>query len=282
MRIVALIENTSASEKLKVEHGISFFVESAGIKYLIDTGASDKLMFNAKRLGINMADISAVLISHNGYTHTGGLEEVWKANKNVMIYAKKACLGDFYLQQSLIRSHMKTFGYLYEEHPGSFILYNSFQQIDTGFFAMSNEHPDTSFYCEDKSLFMKKDGKIVRDDFSHESFYVIFPDNDRKAGAVIISPCSLCGITNMMKTVKKRFPGVNILSVIGGFHLMGTTTKKLSCSVDHVEKTVNEIMTIDTGTIYTCHCTGLTGYGIMKQKLGNRLQYLQTGEELTF
>lgn len=282
MKVVALIENTSASEKLKVEHGISFYVESAGIRYLIDTGASDKISFNAKRLGIDLSSIAAVLISHNCYTHTGGLDEVYKNNKNVIIYAKKACLGDYYLKQSLIRSRMNKFGYLHEEHPSNFILYNSFQQIDTGFFAMSNEHPDTSFYCEDKSLFMKKEGKVIRDDFSHESFYVIFPDNDRSAGAVVIAPCALCGITNILKTVNKRFPGSRIISVIGGFHLMGSTTKKLSCSIDHVEKTVNELMTIESGTVYTCHCTGLTGYGIMKQSLGDRLQYLQTGEELTF
>lgn len=282
MRVVALIENTSASEKLKVEHGISLFVESAGIRYLIDTGASDKIMFNAKRLGVDISGINAVMISHNFYTHTGGLDEVYKNNKDVRIYAKKACLNDYYLKQSLIRVHMNKFGYLHEEHPDNFILYNNFQQIDTGFFAMSNEHPDSSFYCEDKNMFMKKDGKVIHDDFSHESFYVIFPDNNRSAGAVVISPCSLCGITNVLRTVKRRFPNINIISVIGGFHLMGSTTKKLSCTIDHVEKTVNELMTIDTGTIYTCHCTGLTGYGIMKQSLGDRLQYLQTGEELTF
>jgi len=282
MRIVALIENTSASEKLKVEHGISLYVENAGINYLIDTGASDKILYNAKRLGIDLSSVAAVMISHNSYTHTGGLDDIYKRNPAVKIYAKKACLNDYFLKQSFIRVHMNKFGYLYEEHPDNFILYNKFQQIDTGFFAMSNEHPDSSFYCEDKKIYMKKDGKVVRDDFEHESFFVLFPDNDRSNGLVVISCCSLCGITNILRTVKRRFPASPILSVIGGFHLMGSTTKTLSCSVDHVEKTVNELMTIETGTIYTCHCTGLTGYGIMKQKLGDRLQYLQTGEELSF
>lgn len=282
MRVVSLIENTSASEKLKVEHGIALYVESGGVRYLIDTGASDKLQNNAKRLGVDLSSAAAVLISHNNYAHTGGLDSIYKQNNKVMIYAKKACLNDLYMKQSLIRVHMNKLIYLHEEHPDNFIIYNNFQQIDSGFFALSNEHPDTSFYCDDRNLYMKKDGKVVHDDFSHESFYVIFPDNNRSAGIVVIAPCCLCGITNVLRTVKKRFPGVPILSVIGGFHLMGSTTKKLSCTVDHVERTVNELMTIETGTIYTCHCTGLTGYGIMKQSLGDRLQYLQTGEELTF
>lgn len=282
MRIVTLIENTSASDKLKTEFGISLYVENAGVRYLIDTGASDKLAYNAKRLGIDLSGIAAVMISHNHYAHTGGLDEIFRQNKDAMVYAKKACLNDFYLRQSLLRTHMNKLNFVCEEHPERFIFYNNFQQIDMGFFAMSNEHPDTSFYCEDKNLYMKKDGKIVRDDLSQEAFYVLFPENDRSAGMVIISTCSLCGITNIMKTAVKRFPGVPILSVVGGFHLMGSSPKKIGCSTDHLERTINELITISSGTIYTFHCTGSAGYGIMKERLGDRLQYLHTGEELIF
>ncbi len=282
MRIVALIENTSASDKLKTEHGISLYVENAGIRYLIDTGASEKLAHNAKRLGIDLSGIAAVMISHNLDAHTGGLDEVLKQNRNAMIYAKQACRNELYIRQSFLRTRMSRLSYVYEEHPDRFIFYNNFQQIDTGFFAMSNEHPDTSFYCEDRELFMKKDGKLVRDDFSHEAFYVLFPDNDRSAGMVVISPCSLCGITNVVKTAMKRFPRVPVLSVIGGFHLMGAPTKKLVCSADHLEKTINEIITTETGTVYTFHCTGPAAYELMKQRLGDRLQYLHAGEELVF
>ncbi len=282
MRIVVLIEDTTASDKLKVEHGISLYVENAGIRYLIDTGSSDKLAHNAKRLGIDLTGIAAVMISHNNYAHTGGLDELFRQNKDVMVYAKKACLNELYLKQSMLRTRMNKLNYVYEEHPDKFIFYNNFQQIDVGFFAMSNEHPDMSFYCEDKNLCMKKDGKIVRDDFSHESFYVLFPDNDRSAGMVIVSCCSLCGITNIMKTAVRRFPGVRILSVVGGFHFTGMSPKKLNCSTDHLERTINEIITIESGTIYTFHCTGLAGYEIMKQRLGDRIQYLHAGEELNF
>lgn len=51
---------------------------------------------------------------------------------------------------------------------------------------------------------------------------------------------------------------------------------------EYIDKTVNELKSIETGVLYTCHCTGLTAYGIMKQALGDRIQYLQTGEELEF
>ena len=43
-----------------------------------------------------------------------------------------------------------------------------------------------------------------------------------------------------------------------------------------------ELSKLGTGSIYTCHNTGRKGYDIMKEILGDRLQYLRAGEELEF
>ena len=124
---------------------------------------------------------------------------------------------------------------------------------------------------------------VIKDNFDHEAFFVIFPDNKRRErGCVVITGCSHCGIINVLKTVNAAFPDYPIISVIGGFHMMGSSTKKLCCTEEYVDKTVNEIKAIDTGVLYTCHCTGLAGYSMMKPRLGERIQYLQTGEELEF
>lgn len=282
MRIVALIENTSASEKLKAEHGLSLYVENAGKRFLIGTGASDKLISNAKRLRIPLESVDKIIITHNHFAHTGGIEAVLKINPDAEIYAKAACCEETYAKYGMLSTAIGQVGYLSEEHKKNFVLFNSFQEIDRGFFAMSNEYPDYSMYCEDKKLYIRKGRKFERDMFEHESFCVIFPDGDREKGCVVITSCSHCGIANILKTVRIRFPESPIISVIGGFHLMGSSTKKLCCSPDFVDKTANELMSISTGAIYTCHCTGLAGYEILKAKLQNRIQYLQTGEELTF
>ena len=282
MRIVSLIENTSAAERLKAEHGLSLYVENCGKHYLIDTGASDKFILNAKRMRIPLEKVERVVISHNHFDHTGGIEALLKLNPKVKIYAKAACIEDFYMKYGPVRIPIGQLSYLYEEHPRNFVLYNSFQEIGEGFFAMSNEYRDYQMYCREKRLYRRCGKQIIHDDFEHEAFFLIFPDNNREKGCVVVSSCSHCGIVNVLKTVRMRYPDTPILSVIGGFHLMGSSTKKLCCSVEFVDKTVNELKGIPTGAIYTCHCTGLTGYGIMKAGLGDRLQYLQTGEELEF
>lgn len=282
MRIVALIENTSATEQLKAEHGLSLYIENCGERYLIDTGASDKLILNARRMRLDLSSVQKVAISHNYSDHTGGIESIIKLNPEVKFYAKKACKGDYYAKYGVLRIPLGIISELCEEYPDNFIFYNRFHEIAPGFFAMSNEIPDYTMYCEDPHLYKMSENKLLKDDFCHEAFFVIFPDNNRSKGCVVISSCSHCGIVNVLKTVKKSFPGTPILSVIGGFHLMGSSAKKLCCSVEYVDKMINEIKAIETGAIYTCHCTGLTGYGIMKSQLGDRIQYLQTGEELEF
>lgn len=282
MRIVSLIENTSATEQLKAEHGLSLYIENGGEKYLIDAGASDRLMINAQRMRLNLSAVKKIAVSHNHSDHVGGIESVLKINPDVKIYARSACVGDYYAKYGMLKIPLGMVSDLYEAYPDNFIFYNRFHEIAPGFFAMANEIPDYTMYCEDNHLFKMSGGRLVRDDFQHEAFFVIFPDNNRSGGCVVISSCSHCGIVNILKTVKKYFPESPIISVIGGFHLMGSSTKKLCCSIEYVDKTINEIMAVETGIIYTCHCTGLTGYGIMKARLGDRIQYLQTGEELEF
>lgn len=282
MRIVVLIENTSAAERLKAEHGLCLYVEHAGERYLIDAGASDRFLTNAKRLRIDPLSVGKIAVSHNQSDHTGGLETMIKQNPAVQIYARAAGNAEFYMKYGPIHVSVGTLAELYEEYPENFVFYNSFQRIGEGFYAMANEIPDTTMYSEESRLFRKSSARLVRDDYSHEAFFVLFPSGRTEDGCVVISCCSHCGIVNVLKTVKLRFPNVPILAVIGGFHMMGSSEKKLCCSPEYIDKTINELKSIETGILYTCHCTGLSAYGIMKQALGDRIQYLQTGEELEF
>ena len=50
MRITVLIEN-SAPEGLVAEHGLSFYLEYRGGRYLLDAGESGAFLLNAQRLG---------------------------------------------------------------------------------------------------------------------------------------------------------------------------------------------------------------------------------------
>lgn len=282
MRLVALIENTKANEKLRCEHGLSLYMEQDGKRFLIDSGASDKLFVNARRMKINLDRLDCVMLSHNHYDHAGGLEALLRRYPRLKIYAKAACNNHFYHKSGFVKFEIGQLERLYGERPENFILFNSFQQISENVFMMSNEVFDKKMICRDRHLYMLDGRRTVRDDFSHESFIVVFPTGRKEDGCVIISSCSHNGIVNIIKTVMHTWENSPILSVVGGFHLMGSSKTRLNCEQEYVDRLIDELAELETGALYTCHCTGEMAYNMLKEQLGDKIQYLRTGEELFF
>lgn len=56
-----------------VEHGFSVWIEAGSERLPLDTGAGGALAPNARRLGVDLARASAVVLSRGHYDHTGGL-----------------------------------------------------------------------------------------------------------------------------------------------------------------------------------------------------------------
>ena len=52
LRITVLMENT-AREGLEAEHGLSFFLEYRGRRFLLDAGSSGRFADNAQKLGVD-------------------------------------------------------------------------------------------------------------------------------------------------------------------------------------------------------------------------------------
>ena len=61
MKIVTLVENTPGAAGCGYEHGLSFYIETDRHKILMDTGASDLFLENAKKLGIDLAAVDTDL-----------------------------------------------------------------------------------------------------------------------------------------------------------------------------------------------------------------------------
>lgn len=282
MRIVMLIENTAVSQKLLVEHGMSVYVENGDSSCLFGTGSSTKLINNAKRMKLYPENIGSAVIPHNHFSYTGGIDNLLQINPKMKLFALKAADCSPYRKKGLLASPMGDLSEKIKKHRDNFILFNSFQQVNEGFFLLKDEIGDKSFYVNDKNNKLKKGVEYENDELEHECFGVIFPFENRKKGCVILGGCAHCGLPNMIKTVYKNWGNVPVLAILTGLHFMGDNAKKLTVDGDYINRLAEEINELNVGAIYTCHCTGLKGYEELKAKLGNQLQYLQTGEELNF
>lgn len=75
MRLKVLVENTSVSPEYKAKHGICFYIETGAHKMLFDLGPNELFLRNAEKMGVDIAAVDAVVISHEHNDH-GGLQEM--------------------------------------------------------------------------------------------------------------------------------------------------------------------------------------------------------------
>lgn len=278
MRILTLIENTRGTKKLYCEHGLSFYIEINGKTIIMDAGASDKFALNAVMLRADLRNLDAAVISHNHYDHTGGLEALFKVCPNIKVFAKKDVAGNYYRKIGPFKIVICWNKHFLNRHRDRFVLFNHFQEVCEGFYVMGCEIFDEENTVRDRRLLKKENGKYIPDDFKHEIFAVAFPGKTREDGCVVISSCSHSGIVNILETVRFTWPESPITGVIGGFHLQNVP----GVGESFIKRTADELSRLSKGCVYTCHCTGEKAYAKLKHYMGDQIQTLKTGEELTF
>lgn len=125
----------------------------------------------------------------------------------------------------------------------------------------------------DGNLFVKRNGRMVPDDFCHEQNLIITSGDNR----LLICGCAHAGIVNIARRAKSLV-GDDPKAVIGGFHLYEPTKRRYER--DEYIDSVAAALAESRSSYYTCHCTGEKAYEKMKARLGARLTYLRTGLEL--
>ena len=144
-------------------------------------------------------------------------------------------------------------------------------KIDEELFLYTNVTERRLWPSGNRELICKKEGKVVQDDFSHEQYLVIQCEEK----SILISGCAHNGMLNILKKYENITGGVPDY-VISGFHMV----KKHGYKEEDFEviiQTAEELKKLPT-KFYTGHCTGEIPYNIMKEIMGDQIQYIHCGE----
>ena len=273
MKILNLIENTEGIPGCLFEHGLCFYVETEKHRLLMDLGPSASVLENAVRLGVDLKTVDTVILSHGHDDHGGGILPFAKLNPNAKIYLQESAFGEYYAARD------------YKPDPDYIGLAPEIRalpqvvpvrgnlKIDEELFLFGGLKGKRDLPVSNGNLRKKEGGRLVPDDFVHEQCLVITERNRH----VLFSGCAHNGILNILDRFEELFGGAPDV-VISGFHMMkksAYTEKEQNVICSTAEK-LKEYPTM----FYTCHCTGLPAYDMMKEIMGGKIAYVHCGESV--
>ncbi len=264
MEIVTLVENSCGDPRCTAEHGLSIYVRTAMHCLLVDTGASAAVVENASQLGIDLAEVDTVILSHGHYDHGGGILAFHALNPHARIYMQKGATYDYYHGERYIGIDKRIAG-LSQVH-----FLEGDLQIDEELFLFTGIRGRRFFPASNLQLSRREEGVDCQDPFDHEQCLVIADEGKH----ILISGCAHNGILNILDRYREIFADDPDM-VISGFHMMkkgeySEEEKRLVCS------TARELSRMKT-VFYTGHCTGGKAMRLMAPIMGKKLQALQCG-----
>jgi 7,8-dihydropterin-6-yl-methyl-4-(beta-D-ribofuranosyl)aminobenzene 5'-phosphate synthase len=268
MKIVTLLENTTENDELVSAHGLSLYIETGDKKILFDIGPSNLYMRNAKKLGINIAMIDTLIISHGHYDHGTGLQKFLKKNKVAKVYVSR----------SVFNEHIKAVDNKYE-----FIGIKKPSNVEDRIVYVDNDieiNEDITIYKEvpfkkqiisDDALMVYENERYLEDHFDHEIYLSIQEDENH----VLFSGCSHKGIEHIVDTLELDHK-IEFTQIIGGFHFSHYDSFDFN-QTDYLIRLGAKFNNRDDTIFYSCHCTGDEAYRELKSHMKSNLKRIRTG-----
>lgn len=264
MKIIMLSENTTTDSRLKAEHGLSVHIATEGFNLLFDTGASALFSENAQKLGIDISEVDVAVISHGHYDHGGGLKTFLKLNSKAKIYMSKQAFGDYYADSK--ENYIGLEKSLINERRIEYV--RSIEKPIAGLILFSKVAGKELFPSLNRRLLKKEGTSCTEDDFAHELNAVI----SFNGKSLLLAGCAHNGILNILKRYEELFKSEPDY-ILGGLHLCDRHSSE---SESNITSLANQLKAYKA-RIFTCHCTGLRPYGILKEALGNQIEYAALG-----
>lgn len=280
MRVTCLIENdrVAGRDDLVAEFGLSIHIRHGDLEILFDTGATGAFADNAERLGIDLAAVDLAVLSHQHFDHGGGLERFLTANERARVHLRAAGWAPrFFRALVVIKRPIGLDPALLERFANRLELVTESAEIAPGVVVVTEIGSEHRRPQGNRYLFVERAGSLEPDPFEHELLLVV-RDED---GLVVFTGCSHHGILNMIEAARRRFPGLPVKAVFGGFHLIGLPVlNTMAGSKRSVSEIGRALLDFPIEQVFTGHCTGMKAYRVLKEVMAEKLQYFPTGSEI--
>ncbi len=246
------------------EWGFAALLEVDGRRVLLDTGERpDTVLRNAVELGIDLSDVTDLIITHNHGDHTAGLvtlrQELAKKNPRALSRAHVA-RGIFDRRPRADGSEgngLLPLKAAYEALGGVFVEHAGPAQILPAVWLtgpVPRQYPERNWSGTGR---VQTTSGLIEDTVAEDASVVV----DTADGLIVVSGCGHAGIINTMEYARKVVREAPVLAAVGGFHLFAATDATL-------EWTGNKLKEFGLRNLLGAHCTGLEAVYRLRAILG--------------
>jgi len=243
-KITVLVENTAGKRGVLAEHGLAYFIEVGDEKILFDTGQGMVLEHNAKKLGVDLQNLDALILSHGHYDHTGGVHLV-SAKK---VFAHPAVVEPKFSCNPNEGSHSVAMPAVDRRcllaHP-EWVRVDAPVALSCGLHLTGPIPRLTDFEDTGGAFFSDSDCTDPDELLDDQTLFFETP-----TGTVVILGCAHSGVINTLRTIQTLTENRPIHTVIGGMHLRNASDQRMS-------RTLEELHHFNVQCLMPCHCTGL-------------------------
>ncbi len=277
------MDNTTHYEgPILAENGIALMLETWGgveAKILLDTGMrGDALLNNADVLGIDLAELDAIVLSHNHYDHTGGLLKVLShVGKPTPVIAHPEALDrtKYAIVPSLGLKKLTYAGPPFSKEDvwraGGLLLLSKGPVTIAEGVVTTGEVPRRNDFEVVSGFYKVVDGLFTPDSLPDDQALVVtLSDNS----LLVLTGCGHSGVVNTVNRALEVTGASRVRAVIGGFHL-------IDASEERIEKTISGLLELGVEAVIPMHCTGFRARTLMREKLPG-FRELYCGESVEF
>ena len=261
---VTILSTMLADTKGLGEWGFAALVEADGHRLLFDTGARpETVLTNARELGIDLAGVTDVVLSHHHGDHTGGLltlrRELMKANPAALsrcfvgsgIFLPRPGVDGREANETItLKGPYEASGGRFEEvarptevFPGAWL---------TG--PVPRTHPERNWSGRGQ---VRTSEGLVEDTVPEDMALVL----DTAKGLVVVTGCGHAGVVNILEYARASVRPVPVHAVVGGLHLFAADEATLDWSAGRLKA-------MGVGHLLGAHCTGVESVYSLRPKLG--------------
>jgi len=240
---------------------LTAYVGDRYYKLLFDAGPEGAVFLrNCENLGVLLADVEAIAISHGHWDHMGALldalDHITRHNRDHQVPCHVN--AGMFLERGAQLTSGQIAPFQHVPSPEELAAHGA-QVVNSGAprflledcFYVSGEIPRVSSFEKGRPDHLCRravDQPWEPDPLILDERYVAV--NVQGKGLIVFSACSHAGIINVLLNAREAFPDVPLYGVLGGLHLAGAAMERL------IPETMAHLQQFALQQIMPAHCTG--------------------------